>query len=81
MNLKGDFFKHVKWHDICMLPMKILYIPEKRGYKVRYMYFNINAGKINKQEPHSMNFIDNLFIKAEDMKNWKVYTPDYEIIK
>lgn len=77
MNINGDYYKHIKWRDICVVPYKIFYIKEEKSYEVKFLYYSIYMGRMEKMLPVCLNIRDKMFIPQEKMKDWKIYKPNY----
>jgi hypothetical protein len=60
--------KHVDCIDVAMVVKKRFFIREKNGFKCKIDWFNIS-------NPENIYRIcaDKVFIRADDMKNWKVF--------
>ena len=62
-------YKHVAWTDIAMMPLKVMWIPEKRGWKVKYMIYNVHRA----YPVEAMNIVETIFIPKSKKQYWKKY--------
>ena len=61
-------YKHDNCTDMAIMPVENpFFITEKRGYKVKVRWFNV----VKPENIFDMGVMETVFIKAEDMKNWK----------
>jgi hypothetical protein len=60
-------YKHKNCTDTAIMPIKNpLFIPEKRGYKVKVRWFNI----VNPENIFDVDVLETIFISAEHMNDW-----------
>lgn len=64
-----NLYKHENCTDVAILPIKIFYVFEKSGYKVKVRWFNI----VNPDNIYDINFSETIFIKANDLKRWHLH--------
>lgn len=70
MMRQGYLYKHENCTDTALMPVKRpFFVPEKQIYKVRCRWFNI----VNPNNVYDMGVVDNVVIKAEDIRRWKFY--------
>jgi len=67
---RGNLYKHKNCTDTAFFCDWILYIPEKKGYKVKGNWWNISAPD---SDPWPMGITDKFFISAEQIKEWALY--------
>lgn len=68
----GNLYKHENNTDVALYPVRSpFYVPEKKIYKVKCRWFNI----VNPLNVYDMGIVDNVVIKAEDIRKWKFYEP------
>lgn len=58
-------YKHVGCKDMAILPLRVFYIPEKLGYKVKVRYFTLGY-----KTPFDMNLTETIFITNKEYPNW-----------
>ena len=63
----GKLIKHDNNTDVALLVHRIVYIPEKRGYKIKGSWINIVG------EHYPCGITEEVFVNNNDIKNWKVY--------
>lgn len=62
-------YKHINCTDVAIRIDKKCFIFEKGEYKIKITWFSI----VNPKNVHSMMLKNKVFIKLDDMKNWKKY--------
>lgn len=65
-----NLYKHENGSDAAILILKHpLFIAPKNGYKIRIKWMNI----VNPKNVYDIGIMETIFIKKEDIKNWKFY--------
>lgn len=64
---KGGFYKHVNCTDVAVECKRILFIPEKKGYKVKVSWWNV----VNNKNYYPCGIVEEIFIPASLIKNWR----------
>lgn len=65
----NEFYKNIHNTDVAIFPLYVRFVPQKGVYKVKVRWFNI----VNPENVFDMNLTEEIQIKVEDMKNWKIY--------
>ena len=63
-------YKHENCSDVAINVLRIVHIPQKAGYKVKVSWINI----VNPNNIYACGVTEEIFIKKEDIKNWKPFT-------
>ena len=61
-------YKHTNNTDVAMLVLHSIWIPQKKAYKVKCRWINIAM-----MQPTDMGIVQKVWIKKEQLLNWKEY--------
>lgn len=65
---RGQIYKHTACTDAAIEVKRIVYIPEKCGYKVKVSWINI----VNPKNIYPCGLTEEIFIPRSKIKEWEV---------
>lgn len=65
---RGQIYKHASCNDAAIEVIRIVHIPEKRGYKVKVSWVNV----VNPKNIYSCGLTEEIFIPSSKIKEWEV---------
>lgn len=66
---KYGLYKHENCSDVLIDVLRIIFIPEKKGYKVKVNWINC----VNKENLFPIGVSEEIFIPKEKIKEWFLY--------
>jgi hypothetical protein len=63
---KGGFYKHVNCTDVAVECKRIIFIPEKKGYKVKVSWVNV----VNPKKHYPCGITEEIFIPSSLIRDW-----------
>jgi hypothetical protein len=63
---KGGIYKHKSSKDVAVECKRILFIPEKKGYKVKVSWVNVSSGEF----AYPVGLVEEIFIPSNLIKEW-----------
>lgn len=66
---KGSTYKHIDCTDVAVECLRIIFIPEKAGYKVKVSWLNV----VNPANVYPCGLTEEIFIPTAKIKEWLPY--------
>jgi hypothetical protein len=63
---KGGIYKHINCTDVAVECKRILFIPEKNGYKVKVNWVNV----VNPKNYYPCGLTEEIFIPSSLIRDW-----------
>lgn len=71
---KGGIYQHTSCQDVAVECKRIIFIPEKKGYKVKVSWVNVSGIG----EPYPVGLVEEIFVPSTLIKEWKPWQRNTE---